>query len=202
MNLSPSLRADYLRLWQTMVIDTDDQTERATSIISHAVGRIVESRDRYHRVELVTRVPWAFIGVQHYREGSCNFGTHLHNGDSLSARTQHVPRGRPVAGGPPFPWEVSAVDCLVYEGMDRWDDWSVTGMLYQWELFNGFGYRRYHPLCLSPYLWSYSNHEDKPGKYDADGHFDAELWDDQVGCAVILRQLIDIGAYLPKGDGP
>ncbi|MEX5684106.1 alpha/beta hydrolase [Pseudomonas silesiensis] len=40
-------------------------------------------------------------------------------------------------------------------------DWSLPGTLFQLELFNGVGYRFYHPHVLKPYLWSYYNHYKK-----------------------------------------
>jgi len=78
---------------------------------------------------------------------------------------------------------------------DEWDDWSVIGALYKWERYNGFGYRKYHPEVLSPYLWSYTNHYTK-GKYVKDGKFDTEAVPRQCGAAAMLRVLVNTGIVI------
>lgn len=199
MNLSPQLRAEYGRLWSTLVPDSDDDADGATAIIRHAAILITVNRDRYGALEKSTGVPWAWIGCVHYREGSCNFGTHLANGDSLRARTYHQPVGLPHVGNPPFTWEQGGLAALIHDGMDQIKDWSIESMLYQFELYNGFGYRKHHPDTLSPYLWSYSNHEIGPGRYSGDGVWSSDSWDENAGAAVILQALIKSGAYTLKG---
>lgn len=151
-------------------------------------------RSRYITVSNKVGVPWWWIGVVHARECSLSFRTHLHNGDPLTGRTVHVPSGRPTYGTPPFQWEFSAEDALRYKGLDQWDDWSVAGSLFRWESYNGFGYRRRG--VHSPYLWSGSLFYEK-GKYAADGKFDAELVDRQIGAAVLLRRMVDRQLVLP-----
>ena len=112
---------------------------------------------------------------------------HLHNGDPLTARTTHVPAGRPVANprgepeaGPrrsapnPYTWEESAADALCQKGLNAWADWTIVGSLFQLEAYNGWGYRMYHSEVLSPYLWSFTNHYTK-GKYASDGKWGANL---------------------------
>ena len=85
-------------------------------------------------------------------ESSLNFKRHLHNGDPLTARTVHVPSGRPRQGDPPFTWEQSAADALTLRNLGPRTDWSLSGTLYALEGYNGWGYRRYHPEVFSPYL--------------------------------------------------
>ena len=119
-----------------------------------------------------------------------NFGTHLHNGDPLSARTVHVPKGRPADGEPPFTWLESARDSLVLKKLDRIDDWSLPHMLYLLEAYNGFGYRP--QFVPTPYLWSFSNLY-TAGKFTADGKFDANAVSKQCGAAVMLRMLQERG---------
>jgi lysozyme family protein len=132
------------------------------------------------------------IALIHSLEASLNFTTHLHNGDPLTARTIHVPKGHPKTGTPPFKWEDSALDALSLAGFDEHTDWSLPGILFAFEAYNGWGYRQYHPSVLSPYLWSYSNHYTK-GKYVADGHFDPDVKSDQCGAAVLLKYLTSVG---------
>jgi lysozyme family protein len=150
--------------------------------------KIRANRKRYEKVGKAVGVPWYVVGIIHSLEASGNFTRHLHNGDPLSARTVHVPAGRPKTGKPPFTWEQSAIDALRGRGLGAWKDWSVPGTLYQLEAYNGFGYRDHHPNVPSPYLWSFSNHY-KRGKYVADGRFSATAVSQQVGAALLLKQL-------------
>jgi lysozyme family protein len=150
--------------------------------------KIGANRKRYEKVGKAVGVPWYVVGIIHSLEASGNFTRHLHNGDPLSARTVHVPAGRPKTGKPPFAWEQSAIDALRGRGLGAWKDWSVPGTLYQLEAYNGFGYRDHHPNVPSPYLWSFSNHYTR-GKYVADGRFSATAVSQQVGAAPLLKRL-------------
>ncbi len=125
-------------------------------------------------------------------ESSLRFTGHLHNGDPLTARTVQVPAGRPRSGAPPFSWEESAADALASHRLGARTDWSLAGMLYQLERYNGWGYRRFHPDVPSPYLWSFSEHY-RAGKYVADGSFSATAVSGQCGAAVLLRRLAEHG---------
>ena len=129
------------------------------------------------------------MAITHSLEGG-GFSAHLHNGDPLTARTTHVPANRPVAGSPPFTWEESARDALTMRALDRWTDWSLEGMLFQWERFNGFGYRSRG--LATPYLWSFSNHYTR-GKFTSDGTYNPDAVSAQAGAAVVLRRMADLG---------
>lgn len=174
-----ALRQEY----QTFFDACTARPEHAREI-SNAVARLAKNRNRYEAVGKALGIPWQFIGVIHGLEGNFDFGTHLHNGDSLQARTVNEPKGRPPAGVPPFSWEDSAVDALVFQGFGSQADWSVPRMLFRWETFNGFGYR---PLGIpSPYLWSFSNLYER-GKFTSDNHFDPTVASRQCGAAVMLK---------------
>jgi len=116
-----------------------------------------------------------------------NFRTHLHNGDSLTDRTTHVPRGRPTLGYPPFTWEESAIDALsTDQHWNTWGDWTITGMAYLLEKYNGFGYRSKN--TPSPYLWAGTSIYTS-GKYVADHVFDPNAVSEQIGGMAILKFL-------------
>lgn len=186
VELTPDLRAEYARLFATCETTRHD-TVRVTW------ARILSDRGVYEITgDLAGGVPWFVVGVLHTMESSGSFRKHLHNGDPLTDRTVHVPRGRPAKGTPPFSWSDSAVDALRLEALDIWRDWSLEGTLYRLELWNGFGYRRSHPEVLSPYLWGASNHY-SAGKYVADGKFDSQAVSAQVGAAVLLKRGSAIG---------
>jgi lysozyme family protein/peptidoglycan hydrolase-like protein with peptidoglycan-binding domain len=185
MNLTKDLRGEYKQLWTSCAI----RSERI-ELVDQLVDRVVKNRKRYEAAARPAGVPWHVVGVIHLLESSGNFGTHLHNGDPLSARTVRVPAGRPATGRAPFTWEQSAADALVQQGLNAWRDWSVPGTLYVLERYNGFGYR---PRGInSPYLWSFSNQYTK-GKYVADGKFSASAVSEQCGAAVLLSRMVERG---------
>lgn len=179
------MAASYTTLWETMVI----HPEKLATVDSIA-NRIIANKATYQSIEAATKVPWIFIGMVHNLECGLSFERHLHNGDPLTAKTVHVPAGRPVTGSAPYSFFDSAVDALQYTGLTSWSDWSIAGMLFKLEGYNGYGYRLYHPTVNSPYLWSFSNQYTR-GKYVADGHFDATAVSDQAGCACILKRVME-----------
>jgi lysozyme family protein len=156
-------------------------------------SRLLKFRAVYQDVgdSLGVGIPWAFIGIIHGMECGFNFTTHLHNGDPLTSRTVRVPANRPANGQPPFTWRESARDALVLKGYDRETDWSVPHMLYLWEKYNGFGYRKHG--VPTPYLWSFSNLY-QSGKFVADGQFDPNAVSKQCGCALMLKTLQNLPA--------
>lgn len=181
ITLTPRMKSDYQRMFDSCVIKPLKFSE-----IDRCVQTILSKRSNYEAVEAAVNVPWYFVGIVHNLEGGSDLTTHLHNGDPLSARTTHVPAGRPRNGNPPFAWSASAIDALQQKALDQWSDWSVAGMLFQFERYNGFGYRRFG--IDSPYLWSFSNHYTK-GKFVQDGIFSELAVSKQCGAAVLLRRL-------------
>jgi lysozyme family protein len=151
-----------------------------------SVNRIHENQSRYEQVEGSCGVPWQVIAALHHREASGSFKCHLHNGDPLTARTVHVPSGRPAIGQPPFSWEYSAADALNMKHLRdvNWKD--LDAVLDAIERYNGLGYR--HKGLPSPYLWAGTDVYHS-GKYVADGHYDPLTVDMQPGCVGILKNL-------------
>jgi len=144
--------------------------------------------DRYKEVETKARVPWQVIAAIHYRESGQNFSTHLHNGDPLTARTVHVPKGRPLIGEPPFTWFESACDVL--NGRPKPMKWSVGDCLTFLERYNGLGYSVRN--IMTPYLWSYTD-KYTGGLFTSDGIFDPDRIDPRPGCVVILKSFQERG---------
>lgn len=194
--LTAALRAEYQSMFDCCQIDAAQQAPVHTQ-----TDRIIAAKARYQGVSDPIGAPWYVVGVLHAMEAGLRFDRHLHNGDPLSARTVQVPRGRPVDGAPPFTWEASAADALRFEKYDRWADWSVPGILFKWELYNGWGYRNHHPDVKSPYLWSMTNHY-VSGKYVADGVWSATAKSKQVGAAALLRRLAERGAMDAASSTP
>jgi lysozyme family protein len=195
--LTGALGSEYQNLFDTCEIQPVRQ-----AAVEKVVATIAQNQTRYQAVAAPLGIPWFFLGAIHNMESSLNFKLHLHNGDPLTARTVHVPPGRPLTGSPPFPWEASVTDALQLERLDQVTDWTLPGILYQMEKYNGFGYRTRHPEVLSPYLWSGSRHYTS-GKFVADGKFDPDAVSEQCGAAVILRRMADRGIIpLPGADEP
>ena len=166
----------YHRMWDRAQIAAG-KLEGARKI----ARKIIANRARFAVVEAATGVPWFMIGPIHARESDMDFSTHLHNGDSLKARTHHVPAGRPTRGNPPFQWDASAVDALTMapHELQKVKAWSVERILYESEKYNGWGYLK---RGNSPYLWSWTS-EYHGGKYVRDGVYDPNHWDAQAARA-------------------
>ena len=183
IRLTRTLAAAYQQLFASCTIKPQHR-----AAVTRLAAQLLKQEQRYAEVEQASHVPWAVIAVIHAMESSQRFDRHLHNGDPLHSRTVNIPAQRPLSQ-PPFTWEASATDALHYSGLSAWRDWSIAGTLFKLEAYNGWGYRRYHPQVLSPYLWSFSEHYQR-GKYAADGRFDANLVSQQCGAAVLLKELL------------
>lgn len=188
LSASERSRAKYQDLWNTMVI----HPHRVQEVIREA-QRIIKYRKRF---EIVVEhsggsIPWYFLGMIYYREDGLTFKGHVHNGDSLRARTYRVPKGRPITvpqSKSGYSFEESAFDLIKFKGYDKVKSWSLETLLYYMESMNGFGYVR--KGINSPYLWSYTNHYSK-GLYVADHKYDPNVVSKQIGCAPLLRYLTD-----------
>ncbi|ANH82773.1 hypothetical protein A8C56_18905 [Niabella ginsenosidivorans] len=181
LSYTPELKNSYRHLFNICTIKNEK-----VAVVNRIVQKIFNNKVRYTNVAHVLSMPWYVIAVIHSMEADLNFNCHLHNGDPLTARTVHAPAGRPLTGTPPFPWEFSAVDALKFDGFDQWADWSLAGICYKLEKYNGTGYRAF--LINSPYLWSGSNLY-ACGKYIADGTFSRTAVSGQIGAMVLLKDM-------------
>lgn len=154
--------------------------------IEARVGHLQANAPRYKALGQTLQIPWFFIGIVHSLESNFDFTGHLHNGDPLTGRTVRVPAGRPAAGQPPFRWEDSAADAMRMKDLAGQSDWSIARMLFRWESYNGFGYRRLG--LATPYLWSFSQHY-RRGLFVRDHEFDPDKVSRQCGAAVLLKAL-------------
>lgn len=192
-SLTDSLKEEYNHLFALATL----RSERRFAI-QQVVRKITEpaNMDRYRRVSAATGVPAHVIGIIHSLESSCNFNKHLHNGDPLTARTVQVPAkrppGPPAGGGTTYSWEESAIDALTLKKLEDWSDWSIAGIAFVLESYNGFGYRKFHPHVKSPYLWSFSTVY-TAGKYVADGTWSDTAVSGQCGGMVVLKALMEAG---------
>jgi lysozyme family protein len=162
-------------------------------VIDKVAARLViaTAKTRYQTVATTTKVPWFVIAVIHEREASQSWKANLAQGDPFNKPSIHVPKGR----GPFSSWEEAAVDalknCEPYAA--EWKDWSAGGALTLLEEYNGLGYAvRGRP---SPYVWASTDQYTK-GKYVADGHYDPNAVDHQLGCAALLIRMQTMDASI------
>jgi hypothetical protein len=111
-NLNTQVENEYRLLFDTCII-----SEKKLPEIDEVISKMVKSKASYDAVANTTNIPWNFIAIIHCMEGSLSFKKHLHNGDSLTARTVQIPKGRPTAGKPPFTWEESALMHLQWKAL-------------------------------------------------------------------------------------
>lgn len=200
------IKPEYADLFSHMEIRPEKVgTPGTPGSVKWYAARIAVGKPRYDVITQQTGVPWYVIGVIHGLECSFNFQQHLFNGNSLSDYTQHYPPGYPKdKGAPPFTFEDSAVAALNYDGIAKNKDWSLPAILFQLEIYNGFGYRRRLGMA-TPYLWAFSTYyvrgKFKEVRVSGGGYrsvYDPNLESKQCGAAVMLKQLsldggIDIG---------
>jgi lysozyme family protein len=185
LTFNDQLQNDYVSLFKCCEIKPQKEAEA-----NEAINKILANQARYEAVADTIGMPWPVISAIHYMESTLNFKCHLHNGDPLTARTVQVPAGRPLHSKPPFTWEESAEDALTLQEFDKWTDWSVAGICYKLERFNGTGYRQHK--INSPYLWGSSNNY-RCGKYVKDGVFSSSAVSGQIGAVVLLKMMVEKG---------
>lgn len=149
-----------------------------------AANRIKANKAIYEEIQKETGVPWWFIGMVHYRESNLNMSTNIANGQPFNKKTTIVPKGR----GPFNSFKEAAIDaltnCAPYAAKNK--DWSAAGALTLFEEYNGLGYA--NKGLPSPYVWAGTNQYTK-GKYVADGVYDPNHVDTQLGGAGLLKFL-------------
>lgn len=140
---------------------------------------------RYERVAQQTDVPAVLVAALHFRESGGDFGTYLHNGEKLGQVTTLVPKGILFDA-----WEPAAVHALTkFSGLREQLGLSagstdLAAMATFAEHYNGLGY--HHRGIASPYVYSGTDAYQK-GKYVADGQFDAQAVDKQLGVMAMVK---------------
>src|SRR5215510_14384325 len=127
VEFTSALRDEYNGLFAKIAIRPERRSQ-----VSNIHARIIQptARQRYDQVEAATKVPWFVVAIIHNLEASLRFDRHLHNGDPLTARTVHVPPGRPPDGAPPFTWQASAIDALRFDHIADATEWNVAAIAF------------------------------------------------------------------------
>lgn len=173
-----SVAKGYANLWKQAIV----RPERRAAV-SKLADKYYKNIARYHAVQEATGVPSWWVFCVHERESGANFSGILHNGEKIigtGRKTNLVPKGR----GPFASWQDAAIDAVKQKGLDKIKEWNAARCLYEFERYNGFGY--YGKGIRSPYVWADTNLEEV-GKYVADGKYDPNADDKQVGCAALLK---------------
>lgn len=183
-------RAGYMQLWSRMTVTKVAEAAKQVNLV-------VKHSAVYKDIEAASGVPWVAIALMHLREaGPQDVGRWkciLHNGQAIigtGRKSTIVPKGV----GPFTSFKQAALDAIRREGLDKLD-WAKDGIAYlafASETFNGFGYRG--KGIVSPYLWGGSSVQQR-GKYIADGKFDRNTMDPQIGTMPLLRVLMDTTGY-------
>jgi lysozyme family protein len=176
-----SFDPQYLKNYNEAKIDPERVWE-----VDAVAKRIMDNQSKYLLVGRAVSVPWDVIAAIHYRESSLNFQAVLHNGEKIlgtGKKTKLAPAGR----GPFLTWESAAIDALMIKKYLFPKKWCIETELKFIESFNGLGYLR--KGLLSPYLWAATTKHNEHGKYVADGHYDPNAVEKQLGAVAILKKL-------------
>jgi lysozyme family protein len=169
----------YAEQWDRMKIKASRRKE-----LDGFVSNAIAGKDRYVSLEKRTGVPWWLCAIIAERESGQDWSRSLAQGDRWNRKSVNVPRGR----GPFKSWEDAAADALHLDNLDDVQDWRLEKALYFMERFNGWGY--YFRGLPSAYIWGATNIQ-KPGKFVRDGVWSGSTMDSQLGCAAMLRALMD-----------
>lgn len=161
----------------------ENLTPEQKSALEKFEANYEKNKDRYEAVAEKTGVLAELVAAIHWRESSGNFDTYLHNGDPLGQPTTHVPAGINYSN-----WEDAACDAMTrYIDQSKLDKDDVNTYYDVAERYNGLGYR--NKGVQSPYVWAGTTNY-SGGKYVADGVYDANYIDKQLGVAVMLKRLM------------
>jgi lysozyme family protein len=191
------LAPEYARWWDIAktLPDRLDEVERAAR-------RLLDDPhlSAFMATQRSSGVPVLWTAPVLERECDGDLARYLGNGDRLDRPTIDVPRGR----GPFANFQLGAADALKYDHVDEVDFWTIERMLYEQELWNGFGYRNKPNPKPSPYLVGGTTLQ-QFGKYTGDGRWDPHAMDTQLGTIPIAKRMIelrpDVGLARWHGNG-
>lgn len=143
-----------------------------------------ENKEKYEEVEKATGMPAELIAAIHWREGSGDFTTYLHNGEKLGQVTTLEPAGVYFTD-----WTEAAIDAINREkgNATMANDGSLEYYLNYAEGYNGWGYK--NKGVVSPYVWAGTTNY-HGGKYVADGVYDPNHYDQQLGVAAMMKAIM------------
>lgn len=184
------LRSEYSQLMSVMAVRPECKQQ-----IDKAAVKLLSLKTRFDPVYKQNGVPIVFMSTSFEREASSNFEKNPAQGWPWRSMSRIIPHNGP------FPsWQAAAIEAYHLNGLDKVgrDNWTWELFCFYGEMFNGFGYRDFHRMH-TPYLWGGTNIQTR-GKYIADGKFDPDHMDEQIGIVPVARRMIEIDptvAFLP-----
>ena len=180
----------YLRNSRLLSSTNQRLTNNQAFEMKSFVNNYLQNKQRYEKVAQAADMPPELIAALHWRESSGNFGTYLHQGDPLGKPARRIPNNIPVFND----WETAAIHALSLKNQykDRFgitkdtSDNDTAALLSYAEYYNGKGY--YNRNQPSPYVFSGSSSY-SAGKYVADGKYDPNAVDKQLGVYSMLNTL-------------
>jgi lysozyme family protein len=170
--------------------------------IDEVARRLLTFLSRYEPVQKITGVPVVWLATVFEREASSNFNLYFGNGDPLNRHTTHVPAGRGPFFGPDA-WVNGTLDAIRLDRITAMTTWPQ--FLFAGERWNGFGPRAHGKH--TGYLWcgttAYTG-----GKYVADGVWNPDYQDTQLGIVPVAWRMIELNPSLafasdvPKIEAP
>lgn len=179
----PTLADDYRQRYaraQLRPERLEALTATARTMASHA--------QRYRQTTDPIGVPWYVLAIIHQLEHSGRFTTALDVQDPIDTPPGQTPQDGTITADQ---WDATALHELTRNGFDRWTDWTLPGVLYKLERFNGMGYRTLPEPIPSPYLWSYTDQYQR-GKFVRANQYSPTTVSQQPGAAALLRRLTDL----------
>ena len=157
-------------------------TEEQQVEMDKFVENFNKNSEKYKEVEEVTGVPAELIAAIHWRESSGDFNTYLHNGQKLGSTTTVAPMGIYFED-----WTEAAIHAMKSHKPQIIEVGNIETWFEYAEAYNGYGYRNIG--VSSPYVWSGSD-KYTCGKFIADGTYDDNYKDKQIGVAVLIKELM------------
>lgn len=132
-----------------------------------------KNKSRYQYVAAKTGVPAELVAAIHWRESSGNFNRRQADGGALGNFAN---------------WEESAIKEMSKKYYGSVDKNNIQTWYNYAEKYNGLGYR--NRGLPSAYVWAGTSNYQK-GKFVADGVFDPNCVDKQIGVAVMLKAILN-----------
>lgn len=141
-----------------------------------------ENSEKYKNVEEATGIPAELVAAIHWRECTGDFSKYLHNGELLGYTTTKTPKGLYFED-----WTEAAIHAMKSHKPEMIEKDNIESWYEFAENYNGWGYRNMG--LESPYIWS-GTEKYVSGKFVGDGVYESSYKDDQLGVAVMLKELL------------
>lgn len=188
MPTDPALAAVYIsnRLAASNAKENLSKTQQAD--MKDFMKNWEKNHARYEGISSSSGIPAKLIAALHWRESTGDFGTYLHQGDPLGKAAVNEPADIPLFKE----WEPAAEHALGLKNKTR-DAFKIgTGtqdeaaLMSYAERYNGLGY--HNKGVPSPYVLTGTD-QYKSGKFVADGVYDGDHKDDQLGVLGMMRAI-------------